>query len=412
MYVGEPVDLTTDSEYKGRVQSSCSNNICTLRISDLRKSDADVYKFRFFTNQPGGKYTGSPGVTLTVTGVYGKNCNRLTYTDKRICASKGSSVKISCTYNKYNYGDASTFWFRKSPLQPENLVVNSQYAGRAEVETVRGRSTLTISELTESDSAEYHFIFKTPSSEWSSSPGTTLTVTELQVQVIRVYQSFTDLKCHSSCSPAGRSSFIWFKNGEKFREGETISYSGWFNSRDDVSCALKGHEEFPSPPVYAPRLPSVSVSPSAEIVEGSSVTLTCSSDANPAANITWYKENEDSAKASGQIFTITDFRAEHSGNYYCEAQNSRGRHNSTLHLTVAAVAGWMKSVAAGSLTAIFLALIFLAVFLLIRRKRSQQTTNQRERPDNKAQLDDYPVYENRPNAAAQREDTEEQEDLV
>ena len=66
------------------------------------------------------------------------------------------------------------------------------------------------------------------------------------------------------------------------------------------------------------------------------MNLTCSSDANPAANYTWYKENEDSPKASGQIFTITDFRAEHSGNYYCEAQNRRGRQNSTLHLTVVA----------------------------------------------------------------------------
>ncbi|KAG7220292.1 hypothetical protein INR49_018284 [Caranx melampygus] len=88
------------------------------------------------------------------------------------------------------------------------------------------------------------------------------------------------------------------------------------------------------PPPDAPKLPSVSVSPSAEIVEGSSVTLTCSSDANPAANYTWYKEDEDSPKASGHIFTITDLRPEHSGNYYCEAQNTRGRHKSTLNLTV------------------------------------------------------------------------------
>uniref|UniRef100_A0A8C9ZE81 Ig-like domain-containing protein n=1 Tax=Sander lucioperca TaxID=283035 RepID=A0A8C9ZE81_SANLU len=71
-------------------------------------------------------------------------------------------------------------------------------------------------------------------------------------------------------------------------------------------------------------------------LEGSSVNLTCSSDANPAANYTWYKENEDSPKASGQIFTITDVRPEHSGNYYCEAQNSRGRQKSTLHLIVVA----------------------------------------------------------------------------
>ena len=86
----------------------------------------------------------------------------------------------------------------------------------------------------------------------------------------------------------------------------------------------------------APKLPSVSVSPSGEIMEGSSVTLTCSSDANPAANYTWYKEDEDSPKASGQIFTISNVTAEHSGNYYCEAQNTRGRQNSTSHLIVVA----------------------------------------------------------------------------
>uniref|UniRef100_A0A3P9CD63 Ig-like domain-containing protein n=1 Tax=Maylandia zebra TaxID=106582 RepID=A0A3P9CD63_9CICH len=85
-----------------------------------------------------------------------------------------------------------------------------------------------------------------------------------------------------------------------------------------------------------PRLPSVSVSPSAEIVEGSSVTLTCSSDANPAANYTWYKEDDESPKASGQNFTITDIQPEHSGSYYCVAQNSRGHQNSILQLDVVA----------------------------------------------------------------------------
>uniref|UniRef100_A0A8D0A7M9 Ig-like domain-containing protein n=1 Tax=Sander lucioperca TaxID=283035 RepID=A0A8D0A7M9_SANLU len=170
---------------------------------------------------------------------------------------------------------------------------------------------------------KYRFLFSCPA---------------LQVQVIRVYQSQTkaELKCHSSCSPAGRLSYVWFKNREHITSVETSTYTTWFNPTDLFSCALKGHEKFPSPSVYGPKLPSVSVSPSAEIVEGSSVTLTCSSDANPAAKYTWYKENEDSPKASGQIFTITDFRAEHSGNYYCEAQNRRGRQNSTLHLTVVA----------------------------------------------------------------------------
>ena len=73
----QPVDLEHDTDYRGRVESSCGGVSCTrsrcrgacmLRIKDLRQSDSAVYKFRFTTNQPGGKYTGDPGVTLSVTG--------------------------------------------------------------------------------------------------------------------------------------------------------------------------------------------------------------------------------------------------------------------------------------------------------------------------------------------------------
>ncbi len=62
------VKLTTDSEYSGRVEYICKNNSCTLRTTNLRESDSTVYKFRFITNQPRGKYTGKPGITLSVTG--------------------------------------------------------------------------------------------------------------------------------------------------------------------------------------------------------------------------------------------------------------------------------------------------------------------------------------------------------
>lgn len=61
-------DLRTDSEYAGRVWYHCEGNSCTLKITDLRKSDSAKYIFRFITNQPGGSYTGLPGVSLSVTG--------------------------------------------------------------------------------------------------------------------------------------------------------------------------------------------------------------------------------------------------------------------------------------------------------------------------------------------------------
>ncbi|KAM8772559.1 B-cell receptor CD22-like [Acanthopagrus schlegelii] len=242
--------------------------------------------------------------------------------------------------------------------------------------------------LAEAAWAKTHWILGTwAEAHWrpatKASPGEAL---QVQVTRITVHQSDTEaeLKCHSSCSPAARLSDVWFKNGQRVTGVETSSFKGRVYPGDIISCALKGHENYGSPPVYAPRLPSVSVSPSAEIVEGSSVNLTCSSDANPAANYTWYKENEDSPKASGQIFTITDFRAEHSGNYYCEVQNRRGRHNSTLQLIVVA-ATWKLPVAL-SATAVILIFMLLLVFFCIRRVRSsQQQSEADERPDNRAQ---------------------------
>uniref|UniRef100_A0A8C4HWC4 B-cell receptor CD22 n=1 Tax=Dicentrarchus labrax TaxID=13489 RepID=A0A8C4HWC4_DICLA len=412
------VDLRTDSEYSGRVQYHCDNNICTLRITDLRESDSAEYKFRFITNQPGGSYTGLPGVTLLVTGlqvlvsithptmyptwrelkcqsscrlpdhpsyvwykngqkiptvtsssysgyfysadsyscavkghedspspsvcVFGQSCNRVTYTDRSICAFKGSSVDISSNYNSHKT-IRSKFWFSserihqwQSPSQSEDLSEDSQYAGRVQVlETERGRSTLRITDLRESDSAQYRFKFTAGSFEWNSIlPGTTLTVTALQVQVtrIKVYQSYTEaeLKCHSSCSPDGRLSYVWFRNRTEIPLTEmSIKYQ--FYSGDIITCALKGHENYSSPSVYHPKLPSVSVSPSGEIVDNSTVTLTCSSVANPAANYTWYKKNGDPdlhplSKEPQLVFR--SIQSSDSGEYYCTAENKLGRRTS------------------------------------------------------------------------------------
>ncbi|XP_071208877.1 B-cell receptor CD22-like isoform X1 [Salvelinus alpinus] len=88
---------------------------------------------------------------------------------------------------------------------------------------------------------------------------------------------------------------------------------------------------------YGPKNTSVSVSPSGEIVEGSSVTLTCSSDANPPVDkYTWYKKNVTSPKASGQSYSITNIISEDRGEYYCEAQNGRGSMNSTALMIIVA----------------------------------------------------------------------------
>ncbi|XP_041640762.1 sialoadhesin-like isoform X2 [Cheilinus undulatus] len=137
---------------------------------------------------------------------------------------------------------------------------------------------------------------------------------------------------------------------------------------------------------FAPKPPSLLASPSAIIEEGQSVTLTCSSDANPPANYTWYKENEDSPKAAEQIYTISNARSEHSGNYVCATQNTRGYHNSTIHLSVMAAGAWRVTTSV-TVPAILLTIILIFVFIwIIKRRASKQPSEPGERADNSEQI--------------------------
>ncbi|CAB1333502.1 unnamed protein product, partial [Coregonus sp. 'balchen'] len=84
--------------------------------------------------------------------------------------------------------------------------------------------------------------------------------------------------------------------------------------------------------MYPPKNTSLSVRPSGSVAEGSSVTLTCSSNANPAVKTyTWYRVNgsEGVIVRSGQSFTFNKIAINDSGRYYCEAENKHGVDNST-----------------------------------------------------------------------------------
>ncbi|XP_034543847.1 B-cell receptor CD22-like [Notolabrus celidotus] len=214
--------------------------------------------------------------------------------------------------------------------------------------------------------------------------------------------SSVSLTCKSDANPAATNT--WYKEDHTPLQGQEgihsftslgLKDSGIYYCKSENGYGQKNSTSVHIDVQYPPRLPSVSMHPG-EIMEGSSVTLNCSSDANPAANYTWYKGNDRTPQGSGPVFTINDVRSEHSGGYYCEADNRRGRHNSTLHFVV--VSSSMKSVAAGSIFAIFLVIIFLLVILFIRRKRSSKETNQPgESPDNNGEL----------NMASQSEPAEE-----
>ncbi|XP_032390050.1 uncharacterized protein LOC116700727 [Etheostoma spectabile] len=202
---------------------------------------------------------------LSVPVMQGQNW-KVTYNPPETCVLKGSTVEISCTYrypSRINGRDTAvekTIWFtRVSGREPVDLRADSEYSGRVQYHCGKNSCTLTISDLRERDSAEYKFMFTTnqPGGSFAGEPGVPLSVTDPDLRVgVKpiVHQGYTkaELRCHSACRLPDHPSYIWYKKGQEI-EAETASFTISFEWSDSFSCALKGREDFPSPPVCVNR---------------------------------------------------------------------------------------------------------------------------------------------------------------
>ncbi|XP_067108324.1 B-cell receptor CD22-like [Osmerus mordax] len=289
---------------------------------------------------------------------------------KEICVLKGSSVDLPCSYrDPSGVAVAPTGWYSRwdSGADAVNLSQNPQYTGRVEYRwDEKSDCTLRIKNLSQSDSAEYHFRFNTE--KWD---GTILTVTDLQVEVTTAVvtdgQKVT-LTCSTTCPLSGDPSYIWYKNGQFLTSSQTGCFDLDQASIEDTgnySCSVR-YEKLQSSVViidvrYKPKNVTIFVSSHGDIVEGRLVTLTCSSDANPpVVKYTWYKENVTISK--GEDYTIMNISSEHSGGYYCEAQNEVGFANSTTYMVpVFNQSSFKKSVIVSIITIVGLTLTFLLV---------------------------------------------------
>ncbi|XP_039656995.1 B-cell receptor CD22-like [Perca fluviatilis] len=383
----EPVDLKKDSDYTNRVEYHCDEKSCTLRITDLRERDSAEYKFRFITNHTLGGFTGSPGVTLSVTVPDLQVQVTRSWTQGELRCHSSCNVPDNPSYVWYNNGQ------------------------KMDGETSSSLSVSVEDNGSYSCAVTGYEAYRSPPVYAPKVGPLSLTPTGEIRENSRV-----NLTCSSDANPA--ANYTWYKNGKPLNGKAQLVFSsiqssdsGQYYCTAENQLGKRTSESVFIDVEYAPRFPSVY----AEIVEGSSVTLTCSSDANPAANYTWYKENEDSPKASGQIFNITDVRPEHSGNYYCEAQNSRGRQNSTLNLIV--VAGnsttimhiiWPTVVVLMLIPLLLLSL--WASWTQFRKKKTLSSTTKPHEPV-ELELDSCPDYENISDTAAKTEYPDEQEDL-
>ncbi|XP_073670614.1 B-cell receptor CD22-like [Paramisgurnus dabryanus] len=290
---------------------------------------------------------------LKIQCVYSDDGWGVNYNSSSICALKGSTVIINCTY-EYPSGHQimKVFWtntdFRQPNEEHPDLFNDSEYRQRIKYLGDKHHDcTMRLTDVRQTDSHKYYFRFITDKDRWLGVPGVSLDITDLQVESSgeRVTEGHSvTLTCKSRCSLTDRSTFIWFKNTQSLsertdRNNQLILQSVRREDAGNYSCAVQGHK-LTSPHqylnvIYAPDNPVISINPSGEIMEGDSVTLTCSSDANPPVhNYTWFKANEISSVGSGKNYTISKIRSDHSGEYMCKSRNELGEKNSSVTLNV------------------------------------------------------------------------------
>ncbi|XP_036945960.1 carcinoembryonic antigen-related cell adhesion molecule 6-like isoform X2 [Acanthopagrus latus] len=319
---------------------------------------------------------------------------KVTY-QQHICAVKGSSVVIPCSfYYPENLQVKKVMWgHEKSNIFDGPFIFESemnetasrfQYIGDKE-----HNCSFKIHDVEKNDAGKYAFRFMTnDKSSYTGTAGSTLKVIDLNVSMMRPNDNrvtkegdSVNLTCINGCDSDHLSSaFTWFKNGEPKNEGPVLYLSN-MNPTDsgNYSCSLKTHTGTASRVIninveYAPKNTSVSGRPLMEVEAGTNITLICSSHANPPVDYTWFKIDESHVLDVGhqpELFTADG------GQYFCIATNKHGRQYSSV-VTVKIKERWPSFnrdvlIITLSVAVLLIVIAAVAVMKLKTRPRAEET---------------------------------------
>uniref|UniRef100_A0A8D3B4C6 Ig-like domain-containing protein n=1 Tax=Scophthalmus maximus TaxID=52904 RepID=A0A8D3B4C6_SCOMX len=250
-----------------------------------------------------------------------------------ICAVKGSSVVIPCSF-QYPPAKKIKFvmWDHENYDMLGPFVYDSRSADTSSKYQYIGdkhhNCSLRVNQVEHKDAGTYRFRFESNSraGKWTGQGGSILKI----VDTVKEGDSVT-LSCSWCDGGVPSSAFVWLKNGEPFSEGPSLSFKDIsFANSGNYTCSLKLiNSSFISD---GPKNTSVSVRPSTEVHAGSSITLSCSSHANPPEIYTWFRKYDELTVRVGnkselhlkQVSPAAD------GEYLCSATNRHGGQNSSV----------------------------------------------------------------------------------
>uniref|UniRef100_A0A3P8NBR7 Ig-like domain-containing protein n=1 Tax=Astatotilapia calliptera TaxID=8154 RepID=A0A3P8NBR7_ASTCA len=238
----------------------------------------------------------------------------------------GDLTKKDCTttFNNASLLQSAKYYFRLQCNNPLRFTFTQAGVDISLIDDPPS-PTLTPSTLEVEEGASVSLTCSAPAPCWSHPPALTWSSNLGQSQeTLQENQDKTKV----------RTSVMNF-NASHLHHGNKISCTAVYQKQDGIHDVTA--ETSLTPDIsYSPKDVQISFSPSAPILENQKVTLTCSSNANPAVeNYTWYRPDGDQETfiGTGSSFNVTVSKVK--STFFCKATNALGfKRSSNLQINV------------------------------------------------------------------------------
>ncbi|XP_059194815.1 carcinoembryonic antigen-related cell adhesion molecule 5-like [Centropristis striata] len=313
--------LNSSSEVTESDRVQLTDGGTNLTITNVTRYDQGP--FRCKVSNPVSSNTSEP-INLSIS--YGPENINLTKSPPQEYYAEGSDINMTCSADSR---PAAQFqWFLNGELQSDTgselRLINIQMSQNESIYSCQAFNNKTL--------------------RYETSQPAVVSVLVLVTNVV-VTSNPTDLlefnsSVRLSCSSSGRFlSFLWLNSSSEVTESDRVQLTdGGANltvinvtryDQGPFTCKVSNPvSEDTSEPInlsisYGPENINLTISATQEYyAEGSDITLTCSADSRPAAQFQWFLNGEMQSD-TGPELSLINIQMSQSGNYSCQAFNSK-----------------------------------------------------------------------------------------